>query len=140
MCVCARARARVCVPVCVCLCVCLCACLCACARARACVCVVQLTCMMLLTMTDWPIAAVVCKRLTTKSSMCLTSGSYCVDGTSEPVDCPPGTFGANTKLTNVSECTPCHAGKFCEQSGLLSDEGTKTTDVCFIFVVCTVMV
>ena len=49
-----------------------------------------------------------------------------MEGTAEPVACPPGTFGATQQLTNVSGCTPCHAGKYCEQSGLLDNQGIES--------------
>ncbi|XP_070552128.1 fibrillin-2-like [Ptychodera flava] len=50
-------------------------------------------------------------------------GSYCPEGTAEPYDCPPGTFGATEGLHNSSSCTPCLAGYYCESHGLLAAEG-----------------
>ena len=44
-------------------------------------------------------------------------------GTTNPILCPPGTFGATEGLRNVSECTPCNPGKYCAQYGLLTNEG-----------------
>jgi hypothetical protein len=51
------------------------------------------------------------------------SGSYCPMGTTTPVACPAGTFGATTGLRNVTECTPCTAGFYCQTPGLLNNEG-----------------
>ena len=50
-------------------------------------------------------------------------GYYCSEGTTEPFGCPPGTFGASDGLTNSSECTPCHPGKYCEQYANTANEG-----------------
>jgi hypothetical protein len=50
-------------------------------------------------------------------------GGYCEEGTIEPVDCPPGTYGAIEGLTNLTECTPCTAGKYCALYGLTTDQG-----------------
>ena len=51
------------------------------------------------------------------------SGYYCVEGTTEPAGCPPGTFGATEGLKDVVECTPCHPGKYCENYGLTDVQG-----------------
>lgn len=44
-------------------------------------------------------------------------------GTTTPEACPPGSFGASTGLRNVTECTPCTAGYYCQTPGLLNNEG-----------------
>ncbi|XP_023933458.1 uncharacterized protein LOC106181652, partial [Lingula anatina] len=59
---------------------------------------------------------------TTDANVC-PQGSYCPEGTAEPVPCPPGTFGGTDGLRNSSECTLCHPGMYCEQQGLLNNEG-----------------
>jgi len=45
-------------------------------------------------------------------------GSYCEEGTAYPTPCPPGTYGAATKLTSVAECTACPAGYYCPIAGM----------------------
>ena len=60
-------------------------------------------------------------------SVCLL-GYYCEEGTSDPTACPPGTFGAATGLRNVTECTACTAGNYCQTPGLLSEEGNNNNN------------
>lgn len=50
-------------------------------------------------------------------------GSYCPKGSEQPIPCIPGTYGASTGLANVSDCTQCTGGKYCELNGLLDVEG-----------------
>ncbi|PIK41162.1 hypothetical protein BSL78_21986 [Apostichopus japonicus] len=52
-------------------------------------------------------------------------GHYCLEGCTEPVTCPAGTFSNDTGLMNVTECEPCDAGYYCGSDGL-----TEPTDQC----------
>ncbi|PIK35709.1 hypothetical protein BSL78_27465 [Apostichopus japonicus] len=52
-------------------------------------------------------------------------GHYCLEGCTEPVTCPAGTFSNDTGLMNVTECEPCDAGYYCGSDGL-----TEPTDRC----------
>ena len=54
-----------------------------------------------------------------------TQGNYCPVGTGHPVPCPIGTYSNRIGLSSVDECSPCDAGKFCNDSGL-----TEPTDLC----------
>ena len=60
--------------------------------------------------------------MTTHPGLCFT-GHYCPEGTVEPIDCPPGTYGAVTGLTNVTGCTPCDLGQYCQTPALTAPEG-----------------
>ncbi|KAF6036715.1 hypothetical protein EB796_004987 [Bugula neritina] len=53
-------------------------------------------------------------------------GYFCPVGTSVPEPCVPGTYGDAAGLSNVSQCTPCTAGQFCEQYQLSAPEGDCT--------------
>ncbi|EDV25654.1 uncharacterized protein TRIADDRAFT_55968 [Trichoplax adhaerens] len=51
-------------------------------------------------------------------------GYYCPTGTGADFKpCPPGTFGAKTGLTAVSECAQCPAGKYCLHAGATNYTG-----------------
>lgn len=51
-------------------------------------------------------------------------GYYCPPGTAGVfVPCPVGTFGARNQLTNVSECTLCTGGSYCNQENLTAPAG-----------------
>ncbi|KAH3750577.1 hypothetical protein DPMN_185104 [Dreissena polymorpha] len=45
------------------------------------------------------------------------SGYYCPNGTkySSQYRCPTGTYGNSTGLFQISECTPCPGGYYCDQ-------------------------
>ena len=53
-------------------------------------------------------------------------GYYCPRGDINPypVPCPTGTYSENTGLKQVSECTACTAGWYCNQEGLTAPEAT----------------
>ncbi|CAN0327981.1 unnamed protein product, partial [Hapterophycus canaliculatus] len=55
-------------------------------------------------------------------------GSYCPDGTQwgTQYPCPVGTFSAATSLTNITMCSVCTPGWYCETVGL--DEPTDECD------------
>ena len=42
-------------------------------------------------------------------------GYYCVNGTGyNPAACPAGTYSNTTGLAEVSQCTPCDPGYYCQ--------------------------
>ena len=41
-------------------------------------------------------------------------GHYCVEGTYIPQPCPRGYFANRTGSQNLSDCTPCSPGKWCD--------------------------
>lgn len=52
------------------------------------------------------------------------AGRYCPVGTTkEQPRCPPGTFSNRTGLSQISECTPCTQGFYCQQPGLTTPTG-----------------
>ena len=51
------------------------------------------------------------------------AGFYCLEGTEVPMPCPVGTFSNQLRLANVSECTQCTAGFYCNETGLVSPVG-----------------
>ena len=55
--------------------------------------------------------------------MLYITGYYCPEGTAQPEACPPGTFGSRDGLANVSQCTDCLPGKYCQASALTDVEG-----------------
>lgn len=52
-----------------------------------------------------------------------TAGHYCPPGTIDPVKCPAGTFSNAIGNVNVSQCTLCTPGYYCQSSGLTSETG-----------------
>ena len=50
-------------------------------------------------------------------------GHFCVEGTSVPVPCPPGTYSAAEGNANVTNCRPCSGGQNCLDSGLSAPSG-----------------
>lgn len=51
-------------------------------------------------------------------------GYYCLEGTGFDIyPCPSGTYGERLGLKDVSECTNCTAGSYCEGTGLASPTG-----------------
>jgi hypothetical protein len=59
-------------------------------------------------------------------------GRYCPPGTDNPYRCPAGTFSPLYGLINVTQCTPCTTGNYCEFDGL-----TEVTDPCDAGYYCT---
>ena len=51
------------------------------------------------------------------------TGSYCPEASADPTSCPDGTFGSTTGLGNVTQCTPCTPGFYCQTPGLTATEG-----------------
>ncbi|PFH31737.1 GCC2 and GCC3 domain-containing protein [Besnoitia besnoiti] len=50
-------------------------------------------------------------------------GHYCEQGTHTPEKCPSGTFSSATHATDVSWCSPCSPGHFCDDAGLQTPKG-----------------
>ena len=46
------------------------------------------------------------------------AGSYCPSGSDAPIPCPEGTFSSTAQLSNVTQCSPCTPGKYCDAAGL----------------------
>ncbi|KAM4567238.1 uncharacterized protein PAE49_010636 isoform 2-T2 [Odontesthes bonariensis] len=51
------------------------------------------------------------------------AGSYCPQGTSYMVPCPPGTFSSLDGAVSIEACQPCLPGYFCAKGGLSSPSG-----------------
>ncbi|KAL2085398.1 hypothetical protein ACEWY4_018718 [Coilia grayii] len=51
------------------------------------------------------------------------SGHYCTSGSSIAQPCPPGTYFAHTGAVDVTHCSICDAGQFCQSPGLSAPEG-----------------
>lgn len=52
-----------------------------------------------------------------------TAGHYCPIGTIQPVKCPPGTFSNQIGNVNVSQCTLCTTGDYCDADALQAVSG-----------------
>ena len=51
------------------------------------------------------------------------AGRYCLEGTSVPDLCPPGTFSSSEGNEKVGDCTQCTEGMFCQDAGLETPNG-----------------
>ena len=61
--------------------------------------------------------------LSTVKTIC-PRGYFCPNGTgSDWQACPPGTYGANSRLSEERECTPCDPGMFCRGTNLTAPNG-----------------
>lgn len=60
---------------------------------------------------------------THKGAECPT-GSYCEQGSAFPTPCPTGRYSAATGNTQLSDCTKCDAGKYCDQLGITGISGS----------------
>ena len=47
-------------------------------------------------------------------------GHYCLVGSAAPTPCPHGTYSNTEANKNVTACTPCDAGKYCNDTGLFA--------------------
>ena len=45
-------------------------------------------------------------------------GHYCPEGTSNPLQCPPGTYSAGLGNTKLADCLACPPGAYCAEPGL----------------------
>jgi hypothetical protein len=50
-------------------------------------------------------------------------GHYCLEGTGDPIQCPPGTFNPNAGSVDSDACGQCTQGYYCSQPGLGAVEG-----------------
>lgn len=44
-------------------------------------------------------------------------GNYCPVGSGAPTPCPRGTYTNTEGLANVTQCTSCDPGKYCNDTG-----------------------
>nr|XP_006821767.1 PREDICTED: uncharacterized protein LOC100369099 [Saccoglossus kowalevskii] len=51
------------------------------------------------------------------------AGSYCPEGSPEPIDCPAGTYQPDPMKSSPSDCLPCTPGYFCNGTGLSDVSG-----------------
>ena len=51
------------------------------------------------------------------------AGSYCVEGSSTSEPCPQGKYGNSSGLRQVTDCSPCTPGYYCDGVGLTSPRG-----------------
>jgi hypothetical protein len=59
--------------------------------------------------------------MSTYEAYLCNTGHYCPSGTINPLKCPSGTFSNATGNVNVTECTSCTAGYYCQFDGLTSE-------------------
>lgn len=57
-------------------------------------------------------------------------GYFCPVGIDQQIACPPGTYGARTKLMVISECLDCPAGVICSSSAMTDANLTETKYLC----------
>ena len=51
-------------------------------------------------------------------------GHYCLEGTGyNTLPCPSGTFGSRMGLSDITQCTNCTAGSYCQGTGLINPTG-----------------
>ena len=50
-------------------------------------------------------------------------GSYCPQGISNPIPCPPGTYSAAPCIYAVTQCLTCPAGYYCTTGGMTTYDG-----------------
>ena len=44
-------------------------------------------------------------------------GYYCIFGDPNPQPCPAGTYNNETGRDDVTDCSPCSVGQYCEGTG-----------------------
>ncbi len=57
-------------------------------------------------------------------------GSYCPQGTDEPIECPEGTYNPDSGRMSVSDCLNCTGGYYCDATGknlTMCDSGSVST-------------
>lgn len=45
------------------------------------------------------------------------AGSYCPEGTDEPIECPEGTYNPSIGRMSLAECLNCTGGYYCNETG-----------------------
>ena len=55
-------------------------------------------------------------------------GYYCPIGSFSPIPCPLGTIGTETMMANLTQCTICPAGSYCQTNGQ-----SVPTGLCIIY-------
>ena len=50
-------------------------------------------------------------------------GHYCPLGTSQPIECPTGRYGATQGMIEENDCTLCTPGKYCTDTALTEPQG-----------------
>ena len=59
-------------------------------------------------------------------------GFYCTISSDDPQPCPPGTYGNQTSLESLEDCTSCPPGSYCASGGLTEPEGPCSAGfICF---------
>lgn len=53
-----------------------------------------------------------------------TAGHYCPEGTINPLKCPAGTFSNQHGNVNISQCTACTTGLYCQYDGRTNETGS----------------
>lgn len=61
--------------------------------------------------------------LSSYSNYICDAGHYCPPNTINPLRCPSGKFSPTTGNIDLSNCTPCTTGYYCEMDGLQSVTG-----------------
>ncbi|GFO49401.1 multiple epidermal growth factor-like domains protein 11 [Plakobranchus ocellatus] len=56
---------------------------------------------------------------TSQATIC-SVGHYCPEGSSTPSPCPQGTYTNTQGLVNITQCTDCDPGMYCNDTGLSS--------------------
>jgi hypothetical protein len=64
-----------------------------------------------------------CENYASNSSEPCPLGYFCPEGTDVPSRCPAGTYGPQFGLQEVSDCSPCVPGKYCDSNGLSQPTG-----------------
>ena len=65
------------------------------------------------------------------------TGTYCPEGSIEPVACPLGFLSIGSGHTNATSCLVCPAGNFCAQSGAVLALQNGSLPLCDEGFVCT---
>jgi len=55
---------------------------------------------------------------TVAANLMCPAGHYCEDGSSEPKECPVGTYTVSKGASSLSHCIDCPFGKYCDTGGL----------------------
>ena len=64
-----------------------------------------------------------CFNYSTITPVACPAGKYCTEGTDVPERCPASTYSSQLYLTNVTSCTVCPGGEYCDVNGLTAPAG-----------------